>query len=95
MVDTSSGNGNTTRELGVNKIECVGRGILLSKVVEAAIGRGEVVDALELTVYDVMDEVWKAAGKFVEDISLERTEGLAVLWGTSEVSTVLENEYDE
>ena len=54
MVDTSSGNGNTTRELGVNNIEYVGRGILLSKVVEAAIGMGKVVDALELTVYGVM-----------------------------------------
>lgn len=95
MVDTSSGNGNKTRELGVHNIECVGRGILLSKVVEAAIGMGEVLDALELTVYGVMDEFWKAAGKSVEEMSLERTEGLAVLWGTSEDSTILGNEYDE
>lgn len=56
MVDTSSGNGTTTKELGVNNIECVGRGILLSKVVEVAIGMGKVVDALELTVYGVMAE---------------------------------------
>lgn len=53
-MDTSSGNG--TKELGVNNIECVGRGILLSKVVEVAIGMGKVVDALELTVYGVMAE---------------------------------------
>lgn len=55
-MDTSSGNGTTTKELGVNNIECVGRGILLSKVVEVAIGMGKVVDALELTVYGVMAE---------------------------------------
>lgn len=92
-MDTSSGNG--TKELGVNNIECVGRGILLSKVVEVAIGMGKVVDALELTVYGVMAEAWKAAGKSVEEMSLKRTEGLEVLWGTSEVSTILGSEYAE
>lgn len=94
-MDTSSGNGTTTKELGVNNIECVGRGILLSKVVEVAIGMGKVVDALELTVYGVMAETWKAAGKSVEEMSLKRTEGLEVLWGTSEVSTILGSEYAE
>lgn len=61
-------------------------------VVEAAIVMGKVLDAVELTVCDVTAEAWRTVGKSEEDMSLERTVGLAVLGNTSEGSTVLGNE---
>lgn len=79
VVDASSGSGTTPSELCIKNVEPVGRGLALSKVVEVVIGIGKVIDGVELTVYDVTAEVWKAVRKCVEDMSLERTEGLAVL----------------
>lgn len=92
MVDVSSGNGTTTREVDVNNAEPVGIGFALSRVVGVAIVMGKVIDAVELTVCDMTAEAWKAVGKSVEEVSLERTVGLAVLWSTSEGCTVLGNE---
>lgn len=90
--DVLSENGTTTREVGVNNAECVGMGLALSRIVGAVIVMGKVIDALEQVVRDVTDEAWTRIGKSVEGMGLERTVGLAVLWSTSEGSTVLGNE---
>lgn len=91
VVDVLSENGTTTREVGVNNAECVGIGLALSRVVGVVV-MGKVINALEWAVCDVSAETWRSIGKPVEGMGLERTGGLAVLWSTSEGSTVLGNE---
>lgn len=56
MVDVSSENGTTIREVGVNNAECVGIGLALSRDVAVVIVMGKVIDALERAVHDVTAE---------------------------------------
>lgn len=92
VVDVSSENGTTTRKVGVNNAECVERGLGLNRVVGGFIVKDKVIDALEWAVCGVTAEAWRKIGKSVEGMGLGRTVGLAVLWSTSEGSTVLGNE---
>lgn len=56
MVDVSSENGTTTRKVGVNNAECVGRGLGLNRVVGGFIVKYKVIDALEWAVCGVTAE---------------------------------------